>query len=98
MAKKADANQAEIVEALRAVGCSVLDLHHVGHGCPDILVGRCGEDDYLIEIKAKGGGLERAQLRFAALWRGRPVQVVWDVDGALRAVGIRVTNAALEMD
>ncbi len=97
MARKVDANQAEIVEALRAVGCSVLDLHHVGHGCPDILVGHCGED-YLIEIKTKGSGRERSQLRFAALWRGRSVQVVWDVDGALHAVGIRVANLVLEMD
>lgn len=49
-AAKIDANQNEIVEALRKIGCSVQILSSVGKGCPDILVGRNGKN-YLLEIK-----------------------------------------------
>lgn len=49
-AAKIDANQNEIVEALRKIGCSVQILSSVGKGCPDILVGKNGIN-YLIEIK-----------------------------------------------
>ena len=38
-AAKIDENQPEIVDALRAMGCSVTILSAVGNGCPDILVG-----------------------------------------------------------
>lgn len=49
-AAKIDANQNEIVEALRKIGCSVQILSSVGKGCPDILVGKNGKN-YLLEIK-----------------------------------------------
>ena len=39
-AARTDANQAEIVAALRGVGASVQPLHAVGQGCPDLLVGK----------------------------------------------------------
>jgi hypothetical protein len=35
---KTDANQAEIVAALRAHGCETLSLAPMGNGCPDLLV------------------------------------------------------------
>lgn len=47
---RVDRNQAEIVKALRKVGCSVQPLHTVGKGCPDILVGIRGRN-LLMEIK-----------------------------------------------
>ena len=46
-AAKIDANQNEIVDALRKAGCSVQILSSVGKGCPDILVGRGGRN-YLL--------------------------------------------------
>lgn len=49
-AAKIDANQNEIVNALRKAGCSVQILSSVGKGCPDILVGFCGVN-ILMEIK-----------------------------------------------
>ena len=47
---KVDANQAEIVKALRQVGMSVLSLAPMGKGCPDLLV---ADDDsyFLIEVQ-----------------------------------------------
>lgn len=51
IAYRVDANQPEIVRALREIGASVHHLHMVGDGCPDILVGYNGRN-YLFEIKA----------------------------------------------
>jgi hypothetical protein len=36
---KADANQKAIADALRAIGCPVMDLSHAGNGVEDLLVG-----------------------------------------------------------
>ena len=47
---RVDRNQKEIVEAFRKFGCSVLMLHTVGHGCPDIAVGK-NKKTVLVEIK-----------------------------------------------
>ena len=50
MAKRTDHNQAEIVKALRAIGCSVQDLSQTGRGCPDVLIGYKGRN-YLAEVQ-----------------------------------------------
>ena len=51
-AAKIDANQTEIVKALRQVGASVQSLASTGKGCPDLLVGFRGVN-WLLEVKAK---------------------------------------------
>lgn len=50
MPRRVDRNQREIVQTLRELGMSVLCLHAVGKGCPDLLVGFRGKN-YLIEVK-----------------------------------------------
>ena len=47
---RVDANQADVVSTLRAIGCTVQHLHAVGQGCPDIVAGRNGFN-WIIEIK-----------------------------------------------
>ena len=49
-AAKIDANQNEIVDALRLAGASVAITSAVGDGFPDLVVGYEGEN-YLLEIK-----------------------------------------------
>lgn len=49
-AAKVDRNQVEIVDAFRKFGCSVLHLHQIGQGCPDICVGK-NKKSVLVEIK-----------------------------------------------
>ena len=49
-AARTDANQAEIVAALRKAGASVTSLAGVADGCPDLLVGRAGQT-LLMEVK-----------------------------------------------
>lgn len=85
---KADANQTEIVAALRTYGCLVQHLHIVGEGVPDLLIGihkRFG----LVEIKDGSKSpsqrkLTPAQIKFWDEWQGFPMALVTDVDGALR--------------
>ena len=99
---KRDANHAGIVAALRSAGCSVLELHAVGDGCPDLLCGARGRD-YLLEVKrpgvagrARGASQARTNARqagFRDAWRGHPVAVVTSAAEALTACGIRATSA-----
>ena len=49
-AAKVDANQPDIVAALRRMGATVQPLHSVGQGCPDLLAGWKGIN-LLIEVK-----------------------------------------------
>ena len=80
IAAKVDGNQAEIVDALRKIGCSVQPLHMVGKGCPDLLVGISGRT-YPVEIK-NGSKLTDAQVKWHRSWRGG-VWVLNSVDDAL---------------
>ena len=88
---RVDANQAEIVQALRQVGASVCYTHMLGQGVPDLLIGYRGVV-YLLEVKDGRKSRSRRQLTEAeaewhAAWRGRPVDIVESVDDALRAIG-----------
>jgi len=95
-AAAADANSPAIVAALRAVGASVLDLHTIGGGCPDLLAVFAGEA-VLLEVKNPKGKnrIGERQERFRQTWRGRVV-VVRSVDEALAAIGCRVMGTAQE--
>lgn len=89
-AKKVDDNQAEIVQALRDVGASVLSIASIGKGCPDILTGFRGIN-VLMEIKdgrkpPSARRLTNDEHDWQIQWRGQVVTVV-SVDEALRAIG-----------
>lgn len=81
---KRDSNEADIVKALRAAGCSVQLLHGNTAGVADLLVYRAGVGLVLIEVKAKGGKLSPNQVAWHRLF---PVVVVYDAMEALAAVG-----------
>lgn len=89
---KTDANHADIVDALRRVGASVVSLANVGNGVPDLLVGFNGRT-CLLEIKdgskpPSHQTLTKAQLDFISVWRGSSIAIVNSVDGALRVLGV----------
>ena len=80
-------NQATIVEALRAVGATVVSLAPIGKGVPDLLVG-FGGGTYLLEVKNRAGrGLRLTddQARWHTGWRGH-VAVVSTVAEALGVI------------
>lgn len=84
---RTDANQVTIMKALRQMGCEVLSLAAVGHGCPDLLVCR-GHRLCLVEVK-DGAKVKSAQkltpdqVAFHSKW---PVHVVTSLDEAVNVV------------
>ncbi len=92
-AARVDANQSEIVAALRDAGASVTLLHQVGEGCPDLLIGMHGVTG-LVECKVKGGKFTEQQITWWDEWRGGPIAQVTDVQGALRF--LRLLDPTLE--
>ncbi len=89
-AARIDANQNEIVQALRDVGASVAITSALGKGFVDLVAGYRGIN-YLIEIKdgSKPPSAQRLtpdEQEFHDLWRGAVI-VVNDVDEALKAIG-----------
>ena len=81
-----DATHKAVVMALRAIGCSVVDLGGVGDGVPDLLVGRNGRS-WLLEVKSLKGRVNPLQATWAARWRGPKVRVVHDAAEAVAVVG-----------
>ena len=69
---RVDANQKEIMKALRSAGASVLHVHRVGRGegSSDLIVGFRGRN-YLIEVKTPTGAVREGQRDFASSWRGQ---------------------------
>ena len=83
---KVDSNQAEIVAAFRKLGFTVLHLHMVGKGCPDLAIGRNGVNTF---VEVKDGTLAPSKRRltpdeqkFFDTWPG-PVVIVESVDDVL---------------
>ena len=84
-----DANQKDIVKALRQIGCSVQPLHNVGKGVPDLLVG-VNSLNLLIEVKdgskpPSDQKLTTDQGNWHDAWRGQ-VQIINSVDKALALI------------
>lgn len=82
-AAKTDRNHASIINLLRDLGFTVLSLHRVGAGAPDILAGR-NKKNFLIEIKdgekpPSQRKLNDLQQMFHDSWRGQ-VCVLSNVD------------------
>lgn len=87
--KRRDANEAEIVAALRAFGAHV--LHVSGAGLPDVLV--CHRGRWVpLEIKTATGGLTRLQ-RERGCNGAPPIPVVRSVAEALAAIGVETEGA-----
>ena len=94
-AAKVDANQREVVVALRGAGASVQLLHAVGEGCPDLLVGYKGLN-MLLEVKdgskpPSAQKLTPQQEIWHRDWRGHRV-VVNSPEAALAAIGVIVVS------
>jgi Holliday junction resolvase len=88
-----DINQNEIVSAFKTLGCTVLDLHLVGGGCPDLLVGVNGLN-LLIEVKSGKNTLRQNQIDWAANWNGQSA-VVNTVDDVISIVNAWRSKAVL---
>jgi hypothetical protein len=74
-APKADSNHSEVTGWYEELFCSVLDLHKLGGGAPDLLVGCAGRSE-LVEVKPEAGQLRANQVTFNRTWRGNKVVLV----------------------
>lgn len=88
-AARTDANQVEIVSALRAIGCSVSDTSGVGGGFPDLAVG-FRKRTLLLEVKdgskpPSARELTPDQVLWHISWRGQ-VAVVTSIEEAIAAI------------
>lgn len=81
IAKKVDLNQKEIVDGLRRMGASVVHLHAVGRGVPDLLVGFRGMN-YLFEVKSANGKLNSLQIEWHNCFKGN-VNIVHNLEEAI---------------
>ena len=88
-----DANASAIIAALKRCGATIIDMHTVGGGVPDIVCGYHGRN-VLMEIKARpkatNAGVRDRQETFARDWKGEPVVTVRSEAEALQAIGIRL--------
>ena len=71
---RVDKNHQEIVRCLKTLGCTVLSLHAMGKGVPDLLIGYQGHC-YLVEVKDKTGRVNAVQKEWHQAWN-TPVYVV----------------------
>jgi hypothetical protein len=69
-ARRKDENQTAIEDALRAIGCQVIDTHNLGGGYPDLHVVTPAGDVCMVEVKMPGEGLTRSETVFHANYRG----------------------------
>lgn len=83
-AAKRDGNERAIIDGLRAVGALVYPLSERGY--PDLLVAY-RDNTYLLEVKARKGKLEDAQIEFRDNWTGGVLALVRTLDEALEAIG-----------
>ena len=92
IAARTDANQAQLVDELRALpGVSVQHLHTAGKGCPDLLIGHCGRN-WLLEIKNPSKPpsarlLSPAQCTWHINWTGQAA-VVTTMDEIRQVLGL----------
>jgi len=90
-AKRVDGNQADIVKALRKVGCLVAITSALGDGFPDLVVA-WKKSIYLMELKdgslpPSARKLTTAEQNFHERWAGY-VHIVNSVDEALQLIGV----------
>ena len=84
VAARSDQNQARIVQALRKAGASVIHLHQLGRGVPDILACFRGRN-ILMEIKRPGEKPNEKQIEFHSTWGGE-LHVVRTEEEAIAAL------------
>lgn len=87
-AARTDANQTEVVEAIRAIGATVHSLAAIGNGCPDLLVGYNGRT-VLMEVKDGRKPLSEikltpAQVQWHKKWTGSTLAIVYGAEGAVK--------------
>ena len=85
-ARKPDANQAEVVAALRQDGWNVFLTFRLGGGFPDLVASK-HNTNVLVEIKAPGGKLNDTEKEFHLSWKGPLVIAFSGADAVQKCEG-----------
>lgn len=93
-AARTDANHGEVTKALRKCGWSVLPIHTLGKGAPDLLVG-AGYQNFLLEVKdgtkpPSAQKLTPDEEQFHRKWYGS-VFVVTSAEDAVNQISMSIT-------
>lgn len=87
---RVDGNHAEVTQALRDIGASVLDIHDIGGGAPDLLIGYRGQN---ILLEVKDGRLPPShrkltldEYKFCDNWRGGSIYIIYSPVDAVTLV------------
>lgn len=79
---RSDTSQAQILQDLKTLGISYTDLHQVGKGCPDLIVGIEGFN-FFFEIKnSVNGRLTPSEVEWTDAWKGQ-VHLTWSTGDIL---------------
>lgn len=90
-ARKVDANQAQIISGMRAIGASVM----IVNGDVDLICGFRGVN-YLLEVKAsRKSQLKASQIKLLDEWRGQ-YAIITTLEEALAVIGIQTMKTRLE--
>ena len=81
-ARRVDANQAEIADALEKCGYRVWLTFRMGRGFPDLLVVSKSHIPVLLEVKSVGKGLNTKEAQFFAAYKA-PKSIVRSAEDAL---------------
>lgn len=88
---KVDRNQKQIVAALRKAGWTILHLHQLGHGAPDLLACKHGVLA-LVEVKMPGEKLTPDEQAWHAAWPGEILIVFSEQEAVDRAAAALLTT------
>ena len=81
---RVDSNQRQIVEGLRKYGASVVCIHTIGNGCPDLIVGHKSRN-FLFELKNPGGKLTDDEMKFHWHWKGM-IWTIYSLEDAIEII------------
>ena len=83
-AAKTDTHHAEIRDALRKLGYTVIDTARMGDGFPDLVVVDADGFVTLIEVKSDGGGVTEAEAEFMLKLINPAYRIVFSAEQAIR--------------
>ena len=96
--RRVDNNQALIVRAFRAAGCTVEHLHQIGKGCPDLLIGAAilviaGGSAGAYMMRGPAGFGPAGSAGAVSGWRGSGTATA-RTTGQVRCSGVRIARTA----
>lgn len=85
LARRKDANQGEIEEALTTAGYHFVDTSRLGFGFPDLIVASKAGQNVFVEVKMPGAKLTPDELKFHSRWPNR-IEIAYSAEQILRAL------------